>query len=64
MWGNFSKINRSQDILTFRDFAIWKIVLHSKIINKMQTNKKKLIIFHKLFWRQLSGKSFREISAS
>ena len=39
VWGNFSKINRSQDILTFRDFAILKIVLHSKIINKMQTNK-------------------------
>ena len=41
VWGIFSKINRSQDILTFRDIAILKIVLHSKIINKMQTNKQK-----------------------
>ena len=39
VYGNFWKINWYRDILSFVDFTVPKIVLYSKIINKMWTKK-------------------------
>ena len=52
---NFKKINGSQDVLTFGDFTVPKIVLQNKIIDKTQRTRNQEN--STLFWRSLSAKS-------